>query len=331
MSAHNDHSSAQTRKRKLPHLQDPLVQRATFPRKRSVTACQLCRTRKTKCNNDRPVCAKCSELNAQCTYEEDETSSAAWALSLYTSCWIRALTSTRATPGSRILERLEYLIDLVEAGSAPRGDVGHRDIVDVASDANFADDRDLNDSSTSTIASPFVRESRGTPECLEQEASHHAYFGSGLDVLDWPVFEGNYDRRWIEALIFDPTLPCDDGHGPCTSPRVTDDSLRDKFDDPRQSSGLGVGVREDDVPHLIETFLANVHVKNPIFDPAYLRKMAKSVAEHGFDWKAPSCLVVCICRSSALVDMLTLKFEVVRMCTGLNFFSIHSSINRNVQ
>ena len=136
---------------------------------------------------------------------------------------------------------------------------------------------------------------------LEQEAGQHAYFGSGLDVLEWPVFKGNYDRRWIEALIFDPTLPCDDGHGPCTSPRVTDDSIRDKFDDPRQSSGTGVGIREDDVPHLMEIFLANVHVKNPIFDPAYLRKMAKSVAEHGFDWKAPSCLVVCTYHLSPLV------------------------------
>ena len=220
---------------------------------------------------------------------------------------IRSLTSPRATPGSRILERLEYLIDLVEAGSASRSgmqnsdDVEHRDIVNVASDASFSDDRDLNNSSAPTMASPFVRESRDTPELLEQEAGQHAYFGSGLDVLEWPVFKGNYDRRWIEALIFDPTLPCDDGHGPCTSPRVTDDSIRDKFDDPRQSSGTGVGIREDDVPHLMEIFLANVHVKNPIFDPAYLRKMAKSVAEHGFDWKAPSCLVVCTYHLSPLV------------------------------
>lgn len=128
----------------------------------------------------------------------------------------------------------------------------------------------------------------------DEVETQYAYFGSGQDVLDWPVFEGRYDRRWIEALIFDPTLPCNDLslNEPCTSPRVTDDSIRDKFDDPRQSSGLGVGVREDDVVHLVETFLVNVHVKNPIFDPEYLRKMAKAVAEHGFDWKPSSCLVV---------------------------------------
>lgn len=118
------------------------------------------------------------------------------------------------------------------------------------------------------------------------------YFGSSQDILDWPVFEGKYDRRWIEALIFDPTLSCDDLSGPCTSPRVTDDSIRDRFEDPRQASGMGAGVREDDVPHLVESFLLNVHVKNPIFDPEYLRRMGKGVVENGFDWKAPTCLVV---------------------------------------
>lgn len=175
-----------------------------------------------------------------------------------------------AAPAGQILDRLEYLISLVESELSPvNKQVGSRHI-----DHN-------------------AQKSQGVPEDSESEAQH-AYFGSGQDVLDWPVFEGKYDRRWIEALIFDPTLPCNDLslNEPCTSPRVTDDSIRDRFEDPRQGSGLGVGVREDDVPHLVETFLVNVHVKNPIFDPEYLRKMAKAVTEHGFDWKPSSCLVV---------------------------------------
>jgi hypothetical protein len=131
-----------------------------------------------------------------------------------------------------------------------------------------------------------------TSETNGHEAACQNYSGSSHDILDWPIFKGKYDRRWIEALIFDPTLPCDDLAGPCTSPRVTDDSIRDRFEDPRQPSGQGISVREDDVPHLVEAFLVNVHVKNPIFDPDYLRKMAKDVAENGFDWRAPSCLMV---------------------------------------
>ena len=127
------------------------------------------------------------------------------------------------------------------------------------------------------------------------------YFGSSEDILEWPVFEGKYDRRQIEALIFDPTLQCNDLRRPPTSPRVTDDSIRDKFDDPRSKSKIGPGVHEADVPHLVETFLLNVHVKNPIFDPEYLRKMARTVVEDGFGWKASSCLVV---RSISLLSLL---------------------------
>ncbi len=173
-------------------------------------------------------------------------------------------------PASQILGRLEYLINLVEAGTSTHD--GRRGSRNVGDEAN------------KNATSPYANEPDTDYTCA----------GSGQDILDWPIFEGKYDRRWIEALIFDPTLPCNDLnlHGPCTSPRVTDDSIRDKFEDPRQASGLGVGVREDDVSHLVETFLVNVHVKNPIFDPEYLRKLAKSVAEHGFDWKPSSCLVV---------------------------------------
>lgn len=118
------------------------------------------------------------------------------------------------------------------------------------------------------------------------------FFGSGQDILDWPVFENKYDRRYIEALIFDPTLPCDFSKDSCTSPQVADDSIRDRFEDPRQRLGIGAGICEDHVPSLVETFLVNVHVKNPILDPGYLRNMARGVVEHGFDWKASSCLVV---------------------------------------
>jgi hypothetical protein len=265
-------ATGKSRKRKLPPTD--LNRRATFPRKRSVTACQLCRTRKTKCNNDRPVCSQCLSLNARCVYEEDEASAEA------------------ATPANQILERLEYLISLVEPSSCftrsgcnnSCNTDGNRLVGHPRASGSFSGHR------ASTITA--VPRSDTASNDNEAETSRHTYFGSGQDVLDWPVFEGKYDRRWIEALIFDPTLPCDDLSGPCTSPRVTDDTIRNTYRDPRQASGVGVGVREDDVLHLVETFLVNVHVKNPIFDPEYLRGMARGVAEHGFSWQASSCLVV---------------------------------------
>lgn len=125
-------------------------------------------------------------------------------------------------------------------------------------------------------------------------------FGSGQDILDWPVFENKYDRRLIEALIFDPALPCNILQNSCTSPQLTDDSIRNSYEDPRKSQGSGIGICEDSVPGLVEIFLVNVHVKNPILDPEYLRSMARGVVEHGFDWKASSCLILVVCALASI-------------------------------
>lgn len=188
------------------------------------------------------------------------------------------------------------MINLVESESSPSNSEGFQCVnnnkqTGLVSATLEYDTQSQGESLQSTTRAPDSR-FNDTSETNDLDAVRQNYSGSSHDILDWPIFKGKYDRRWIEALIFDPTLPCDDLTGPCTSPRVTDDSIRDRFEDPRQASRLGIGVREDDVPHLVETFLVNVHVKNPIFDPDYLRKMAKDVAENGFDWGAPSCLIV---------------------------------------
>lgn len=82
-------------------------------------------------------------------------------------------------------------------------------------------------------------------------------------MLDWPVFagDGTRSRHWIEALIFDPTLPSDDLSRTPTSPRVIDDSLRNKFEDPRQHPHVNPDICEADVMQLVEAFLLNVHIK----------------------------------------------------------------------
>lgn len=123
-------------------------------------------------------------------------------------------------------------------------------------------------------------------------------FRSSEDILEWPIFENKYDRRSIEALIFDPTLS--EQEEEITSPRVTDDSLREKFEDPRQSFSIGRGIREEDVFHLLEMFLSNVHSKNPILNPDYLRDMGRLVVKEGFGWTSSSCLVLIACALATL-------------------------------
>ena len=186
------------------------------------------------------------------------------------------------------MQRLDYLIDLVERGqSIPNLPQEHSDSVIVPEELAYTTERCRLASNTASTA----HLGRTVQDQVIINNSQLRY-RSSEDILEWPIFGNKYDRRIIEALIFDPTLSSDEREEVITSPKVTDDSLREKFEDPRQSFSVGRGIREEDVMLLIEVFLSNVHVKNPILDADYLRDMGRLVVKEGFGWTAPSCLVV---------------------------------------
>jgi len=41
-----------------------------YPRRRALQACQVCRARKTKCDNERPTCGSCEALGVECSYND---------------------------------------------------------------------------------------------------------------------------------------------------------------------------------------------------------------------------------------------------------------------
>ncbi|KAF4963197.1 hypothetical protein FSARC_8775 [Fusarium sarcochroum] len=45
---------------------------STYARKRAVKACQVCRARRTKCDQKRPVCSFCAKAGVECVFEPDE-------------------------------------------------------------------------------------------------------------------------------------------------------------------------------------------------------------------------------------------------------------------
>lgn len=45
---------------------------SSYPRKRAVSACLVCRGRKTKCDNQRPQCGFCRQNGAECVYEAEK-------------------------------------------------------------------------------------------------------------------------------------------------------------------------------------------------------------------------------------------------------------------
>ncbi|CAG1977998.1 unnamed protein product [Fusarium graminearum] len=63
--------STRVRHRKRRHIdrQRPDV---TYSRKRAIAACRICRVKKVKCNNVRPVCGSCMASHSTCVYEGAE-------------------------------------------------------------------------------------------------------------------------------------------------------------------------------------------------------------------------------------------------------------------
>ncbi|KAK9860466.1 clr-1 [Penicillium brevicompactum] len=68
-----------------------------YPRKRAATACQICRRRKTRCDNVRPTCGFCADIGATCSYQPTGQESNAF------------------DPASMaLLEKMNYVVSLLE-------------------------------------------------------------------------------------------------------------------------------------------------------------------------------------------------------------------------
>ncbi|KAL4761723.1 uncharacterized protein BDW70DRAFT_149773 [Aspergillus foveolatus] len=82
-----------------PPAKKPRAQAArnTYPRRRAMVACQLCRMRKTKCDNRRPSCGTCTSLQFQCVYQDASTD-------------FSSFDAARLA----ILDRVNYTIRLIE-------------------------------------------------------------------------------------------------------------------------------------------------------------------------------------------------------------------------
>lgn len=208
------------------------------------------------------------------------------------------LITLRQPPALQILERLEYLIALVESNHDASTHVHdiHSQLpshTDVSARLGTRMSFTPSSNADAQITSPMSHHPNLTVHDDQYEQSPlNCCAKSSEDVLEWPVFQRRYDRHSIETLIFEPTSPSEATNISGISSKILPSAAQAAYDDPREGLAKGIGICEDDVPNLVEKFLVNVHVKNPIFDPEYLRDMAREVAEDGFGWKAPSCLVV---------------------------------------
>jgi hypothetical protein len=201
---------------------------AAYPRRRANKACQVCRARRTKCDNKKPTCSFCEKIGAKCIVSPTDLSSFDPASLL-------------------ILERLEDLKQCLVAQNRPRT---------ASPETLFDDASKLQD--------------------LELELDNHSLgFMNFENVLSWPVFRGRFD----ECLDIKSRLARSEA------------AITRRFSQPLRSAAQ-INLDLGTCHLLLESFLENVHVKNPVLDDAKVRVYIAQVCSDGLGWDVQSCLVV---------------------------------------
>ncbi|EXJ77958.1 hypothetical protein A1O3_09117 [Capronia epimyces CBS 606.96] len=253
-----------------------------YQRKRAVIACQVCRGRKTKCDNGRPSCGFCLQNGAQCVYPDDTNN--------YSSYDPASLA---------ILDRVNRVVALLEAQPARIAayisdkDSRTAERLQTPAQATPGSGQAASQKSPIPLDDPAEDASAETAEHVSRSfdipESSAAYMNCE-SVMRWPIFAGI--ALDIQSLVLD----YDDDE-------AADRSSRDLIDGATGRRGLfAKALQEDDFVPLSRRFLAYVHVKNPILDVQRFKLSVKTAAENGPAWDGPSCLVLVACALGCLAS-----------------------------
>ena len=230
------------------------LRRRRSPRnKRSTTACDLCRRRKTKCNAARPSCGYCLFNGVPCTYTDSHD---------------LQQNSQQEPPNSLLLERLDHVVGLLQ---------------DQANTQSLSQDGPAS-GPTAEKAGLARRKSvaAGHSNCTDAEfgrleiSEAAARTVSCEALLQWPVFSEIVPHHQIQSLIL-----------------VADGELDTaREEQPAYVHGLRPALASEDILPLCNRFQAFILPKNPFMTAREFMEYGRDVAENGPGWNGPSCLVV---------------------------------------
>ncbi|KAK4498147.1 hypothetical protein PRZ48_010803 [Zasmidium cellare] len=143
---------------------DPL----DYPRRRATIACEVCRSRKSRCNGARPKCKLCTELNAECVYREP---------------------GVKLDAGDKlILERLAHIEGLLQSNllESSNASVARFDATSPAT-SHTASDADLQSKRLSASVSSVPMSGMGISMATNISTMPKAHTTPALHLLQWPV------------------------------------------------------------------------------------------------------------------------------------------------
>ncbi|CAK7206607.1 Zcf27p [Sporothrix eucalyptigena] len=229
---------------------------AFYPRKRAVTACQVCRARRTKCDNLKPTCSFCLKTGAVCIQSSTDLSS--------------------FDPASlKILERLDEVQGILKSLATHNG---------IDSFSTAASSCQSSGENAKKVIQTDPSQKRPVLSSILPERSE--------DVLAWPIFAGNSnDAPWGIATDSSTHAMYLQFSTPVTS--VADATIMNTSS-PTALATLLEDMPQL-VSSLVENFFSYVHVKNPILDEATTSRLVSATIIEGIDWSLKSCLTLLVC------------------------------------
>ncbi|KAL1889862.1 Zcf27p [Sporothrix stenoceras] len=228
---------------------------AFYPRKRAVRACQVCRARRTKCDNLKPTCSFCLKTGAVCIQSSTDL-------------------STFDPASLKILDRLDEVQDLLKV-------LANRNGID-------------SPSNTASGGQSFSQHAEEDIQSVHSDPSQTRLLKSILperleDILAWPIFSvNNNDVPWGIAatlsLQMQDSTPGTSVADATTISTPPPTSLATLLEDMPQL-----------VNSLVDNFFNYVHVKNPILDEATTSRLITATTIEGIDWSLKSCLTLLVC------------------------------------
>ncbi|EXJ90828.1 hypothetical protein A1O1_03933 [Capronia coronata CBS 617.96] len=273
-----DHNSAQKRVR----LENDDPQQRPSRKKRALSACEVCRARKTKCSNDRPRCKYCQDNDLECVYLSQKE-------------------NPERDPNLLILSKLNDIIDRLDRAGVPTP----------ASIGLMASHRSHSRTASNSASPAVLSTSQHEPPSDsydDEELRIPSARTSADNVLLWPIFEQRYQAHFFVSGLF--TRSFHAGNGNQGSQTFLNPGLRLNS---TTNVSMGISIEENVVEH-VEAFLMLVYPKNPVLDPVKLRRYAQAVEENGIGWNDESCLVLLVCA----VGSMAVPFSGLQAHNGLH-------------
>lgn len=150
-----------------------------YPRRRATIACEICRSRKSRCDGNRPKCRLCSELNAECVYREP---------------------GVKLDAGDKlILEHLRHIESLLQTNLLSQSSSGG-----VTTPSPAASSSTVNDEHLARTAGPTPNGSTmqsngiGTWTSATMPKNHTT---PALNLLRWPKIRDLVSKRWDPQVL----------------------------------------------------------------------------------------------------------------------------------